>query len=173
MRELVRLSEAGAVCHADAPLFRDIADQLGRVASLTTGPRIELDSAFEHSLSAVANSQNEIMKSLLPLTVIVGIYGMSFVHMPEIDERWGYPAVLALNVVIVIGGLAYFRPRGWIGRQRELPDHGCGLEIASLGRMLRLPTLGSRALQSGTGASPLNRGRTVNHIGGKNHPLNR
>jgi magnesium transporter len=82
MRELVRLAEAGAVCHADAPLFRDIADRLDRVASLTTTLRAELDSAFEHYLSAVANSQNEVMRILtmvssilLPLTVVAGIYG--------------------------------------------------------------------------------------------------
>jgi Mg2+ and Co2+ transporter CorA len=57
MRELVRLVEAGAVCHADAPLFRDIADRLDRVANLTTTLRAELDSAFEHYLSAVATAK--------------------------------------------------------------------------------------------------------------------
>lgn len=161
MRELVRLTEAGVAFHADAPLFRDIADRLDRVASLTAALRAELDSAFEHYLSAVANSQNEVMRILtmvssilLPITVVAGIYGMNFHFMPEIDERWGYPAVMSLNALIVVGGLTYFRSRGWIGRQREVKEHTARLEIASLGRMLRLPAIGARVVRSLGGTLP-------------------
>jgi hypothetical protein len=78
---------------------------------------------------------------------------MNFVHMPELNERWSYPAVLMLNALIVISGLMYFRSRGWIGRQREGKDHDSRLEIASLGRMLRLPALGARVVW-GLGGPP-------------------
>ncbi|MGH8896579.1 MAG: magnesium transporter CorA family protein [Egibacteraceae bacterium] len=171
MRELVRLAETGAVCRADVPLFRDIADRLDRVASLTTSLRTELDSAFEHYLSAVANSQNEVMKILtmvssilLPLTVVVGIYGMNFRFMPELDKQWAYPAVLVLNALIVVGGLAYFRSRGWIGRQRKTKEQNNGLEIASLGRVLRLPAIGARVVRGARGNAL--RAEAVDHLGG-------
>lgn len=179
MRELVRLAEGIAVCRADAPLFRDIADRLDRVASLTTALRAELDSAFEHYLSAVANSQNEVMRILtmvssilLPLTVVAGIYGMNFRFMPEIDERWGYPAVMTLNALIVIGGLAYFRSRGWIGHRRETREHDSRLEIASLGRVLRLPAIGARVVRGlGSREERSHRTRTATpQTGDKNPP---
>jgi magnesium/cobalt transport protein CorA len=47
-------------------------------------------------------------------TVIVGVYGMNFTHMPELGWRWGYPAVLAL--MLIVGGILVllFRRRGWL-----------------------------------------------------------
>ena len=52
----------------------------------------------------------------LPLTFIVGIYGMNFDYMPELRERWGYP--VTLGVMAGIAGIIwwYFRRRGWINR---------------------------------------------------------
>ena len=89
MRELVRLAGKCSFACDDAPLFRDIADRLDRVASLTNGLRSELDSAFEHYLSSVANTQNEVMKVLtmvsailLPMTMVAGFYGMNFAFIP-------------------------------------------------------------------------------------------
>jgi magnesium transporter len=69
---------------------------------------------------------NEIMKTLtlmstvmLPLTFIVGLYGMNFKHMPELAWVWGYPAVLGMMLLVVTGILLWFRHRGWIGGSRE------------------------------------------------------
>ncbi|MGH8932951.1 MAG: magnesium transporter CorA family protein [Egibacteraceae bacterium] len=153
MRELVRLTQSTTFACDDAALFRDIADRLDRVASLTTTLRAELDSAFDHYFSAVTTSQNEVMRILtmvsailLPLTVVVGVYGMNFTYMPELDERWAYPAVMALNAAIVVVGLLFFRARGWIGRRRSMDVHRGPLEIPVLGQVLRLPTLGARAV---------------------------
>jgi magnesium transporter len=52
----------------------------------------------------------------LPLTFIVGVYGMNFEFMPELRQRWGYPAVLALMGVVTLLILAWFRRRGWLKR---------------------------------------------------------
>ena len=49
----------------------------------------------------------------LPLTLIVGVYGMNFDVMPELHWAYGYPAVLILMVVIVIGLLSIFKNKGW------------------------------------------------------------
>jgi magnesium transporter len=49
----------------------------------------------------------------IPLTFIVGIYGMNFDHMPELRWRWGYPAVLLLMLAIALYMLREFRRRRW------------------------------------------------------------
>lgn len=50
----------------------------------------------------------------MPLTLIVGWYGMNFRYMPELDFPWAYPAVLALSVVIVIACIVYFKKKKWL-----------------------------------------------------------
>ena len=63
-------------------------------------------------LAATSNRLNEVMKALatistivLPMTLVAGIYGMNFEHMPEIHWPWGYPAALAV-MLLVPSGLA-------------------------------------------------------------------
>lgn len=46
--------------------------------------------------------------------MVAGIYGMNFRFMPELDSRWGYPAVVSLMVVICLVLYASFRRRGWL-----------------------------------------------------------
>jgi magnesium transporter len=78
-------------------------------------------------LSSVSNQINQVMKVLtviatifIPLTFIVGIYGMNFNtqvspwNMPELNWRYGYPAVLAGMALIAGGMLYYFKRRGWL-----------------------------------------------------------
>lgn len=73
-------------------------------------------------LSSASNRLNEVMKTLtivatifIPLTFLAGVYGMNFRYMPELQWRWGYPAVWAVMVVLGVGLLGWFRLRGWIG----------------------------------------------------------
>ena len=65
--------------------------------------------------------QNRIMTVLtvvttifMPLTLIVGWYGMNFKYMPELDQIWGYPAVIIVSVVIVIASLIFFKLKKWL-----------------------------------------------------------
>ncbi|MDO4281157.1 MAG: CorA family divalent cation transporter [Peptococcaceae bacterium] len=65
--------------------------------------------------------QNDLMKIFtiitaifLPLTLLVGWYGMNFVDMPELHWQYGYPAVIVLSIAIVIGLVAYFKHRKWL-----------------------------------------------------------
>jgi magnesium transporter len=51
---------------------------------------------------------------VLPLTFIVGIYGMNFDHMPELHWRYGYFAVWGVMIAVAAGLLWGFRRRGWI-----------------------------------------------------------
>ena len=47
-------------------------------------------------------------------TVIVGLYGMNFTHMPELGWRWGYPAVLVVMLIVGVLLVVLFRRRGWL-----------------------------------------------------------
>jgi magnesium transporter len=65
--------------------------------------------------------QNRIMTILtvvttifMPLTLIVGWYGMNFRYMPELNWKLGYPIVIAVSLVIAVGGLIYFKKKRWL-----------------------------------------------------------
>ena len=65
--------------------------------------------------------QNRIMTLLtvvttifMPLTLIVGWYGMNFRYMPELDWRYGYPAVFVVSIAIIIFCLVLFRKKKWL-----------------------------------------------------------
>jgi magnesium transporter len=51
----------------------------------------------------------------LPLTFIVGVYGMNFAHMPELAHPWGYFVVLGGMAALSLGIWIWFRRRGWLG----------------------------------------------------------
>lgn len=86
-----------------------------------------LSSMTDAYLSALSNRMNEVMKVLtviatifMPLTVLTGLYGMNFnpeaspYNMPELNWRYGYPAVLVAMLAIVAGMLWWFRRRKWL-----------------------------------------------------------
>jgi magnesium transporter len=50
----------------------------------------------------------------MPLTLIVGWYGMNFRYMPELDWRWSYPIVIAASILIVIACLCFFKKKKWL-----------------------------------------------------------
>ena len=65
--------------------------------------------------------QNRIMTVLtvvttifMPLTLIVGWYGMNFRYMPELDSRWGYPVTIAVSIIIVVVSLLFFKKKKWL-----------------------------------------------------------
>jgi len=107
--------------------FRDIYDHIMRIEDLNQTLRERMDNALSIYLSSVANRQNETMKLLsivaaifLPLTLIVGIYGMNFQNMPELNTSWGYFAVLSFIAIVILIVILQFWARGWVnwGRRR-------------------------------------------------------
>jgi len=78
-------------------------------------------SVQELFLSGTSNKMNEVMKLLtiistifIPLTFIVGVYGMNFTNLPEKDWKYGYFVIWGVMIVIAIGMLIYFRRRKWL-----------------------------------------------------------
>jgi magnesium transporter len=101
--------------------FRDVYDMLYRMAEMTESFRDVTTAMVETYLSTVSNRLNEIVKVLtlittifMPLTVITGIYGMNFKHMPELNWKYGYFVALGLMVLVGGGLFTYFRTRKWI-----------------------------------------------------------
>ena len=79
-----------------------------------------LDSASNFHFSAQSQRMNQIMKTLtifsvifMPLTFIVGVYGMNFDNMPELHTHDGYFVVWGVMIVVTIGMTIYFRRKGW------------------------------------------------------------
>ena len=78
-------------------------------------------SMLEIYLSSISNKMNEVIKMLtvistifMPLTFLAGLYGMNFKYMPELEWRYGYPAVLLLMTVIGVIMYRYFNGKKWI-----------------------------------------------------------
>ena len=101
--------------------LRDVYDHVVHVMDSIDTIRELLVSMLDLYLSSVSKRTNEIMKVLtifaslfMPLTFIVGVYGMNFDVMPELRWAWGYPAVMLLMLVLVVGLLVLFRRRRWI-----------------------------------------------------------
>ena len=72
-------------------------------------------------LSLSSQKTNEVMRVLtvfsaffLPLTFIVGVYGMNFEFMPELEKTYGYPSVLAVMGLVTLAIYLWFRRKGWL-----------------------------------------------------------
>ena len=102
------------------PYFRDVYDNVYRAMEFVDNQRETLSAALSAYQASVANQMNVVMKKLtawagilLVPTLIAGIYGMNFEHMPELSWWFGYPA--ALGLMLVVCSLMYrgFKKRGW------------------------------------------------------------
>lgn len=121
---LLRISrgEFEVISQSLLPFYRDIYDHLVRVTDLAESYRDLISGLLDAHLSVVSNRLNEVMKVLtifsaimMPLTFIVGVYGMNFEHMPELKSRYGYFVVWGLMITVALGMLIFFRKRGWLG----------------------------------------------------------
>ncbi|MBW3561946.1 MAG: magnesium transporter CorA family protein [Actinobacteria bacterium] len=157
-REQVPMFTAG-----DRALFRDVYDHIHRLAEVSEAYRQLVESAYDMYRSVRDDETNRrltvltmVSTVLLPITVLAGIYGMNFEHMPELDERWAYPALWGVFGAIITGGLLLFRRWGWLGggaedeqmaKRRSLVER---IEVPVLGQVLKVPAYGTRfAVRSG------------------------
>ena len=101
--------------------FRDVDDHLVRVHEQLEGFRELLTSVLSANLTQVSVQQNEDVRKISAVvaiiavpTMIAGIYGMNFEHMPELKWTFGYPLVLSLMAAICLGLYRYFKRAGWL-----------------------------------------------------------
>jgi magnesium transporter len=102
--------------------LRDVYDHAFVVLDTIETYRDLSVSLMDVYLSAASNRLNEVMKTLtlvstvfIPLTFIVGVYGMNFDWMPELRWRFGYPLIWAIMAAIGAVILLWFRRKRWLG----------------------------------------------------------
>lgn len=120
---------------SEAPAFRDVDDHARRVVEKVDSFRATLDSALTVHATMVEQENNEAMRRMAELglkqndqvkkvsgwaailfapTLVGTIYGMNFVHMPELEWVFGYPMALGLMVATSATLYAVFKRRGWL-----------------------------------------------------------
>jgi magnesium transporter len=102
-------------------LLQDVRDQHLKMQTLYSQVLENVNNLLNLSMSFASQRTNEVMKVLtlfsaffLPLTFLVGIYGMNFEFMPELGKKWGYPAALLLMVLITLVIYSWFKKKKWI-----------------------------------------------------------
>ena len=101
--------------------LQNVRDQQLKIQTLYTQILDDVNNLMNTYMAYQAQRTNDVVKILtifsvffMPLTFIVGIYGMNFEFMPELQERWGYPGVLILMLLVSLGIYFYFRRKGWL-----------------------------------------------------------
>lgn len=101
--------------------LQDVKDQHLKMQILYHQVVEDVNNLLNLSLSFSAQRTNEVVKVLtlfsvffMPLTFIVGIYGMNFEFMPELKQRWGYPGVLVLMGIVAMVIYFWFKKKKWL-----------------------------------------------------------
>ncbi len=102
-------------------LARDLYDHLYRLSEKAAGFRELTMGLLDAYLSQASNRMNEVMKVLtviatimLPLSIVVGYYGMNFKFIPGLDHPYGWLYTLIGMTVVIVGMLSYFRYKKWL-----------------------------------------------------------
>lgn len=100
--------------------LRDVYDHTIQVIDTVETFRDMLSGMLDIYLSSISNRTNAVMKVLtviatifIPLTWIVGIYGMNFKNMPELEWQYGYLASWVAMLVVALGMVIYFKKKKW------------------------------------------------------------
>jgi magnesium transporter len=109
------------ICSGMSEYFRDVYDHLHRIHASIEGIREMLTTAIQVNLGMISLSDNEVTKKLAAWaaiiavpTMIAGVYGMNFEHMPELKWTFGYPMALLAMVVIDVYLYFHFKKVKWL-----------------------------------------------------------
>ena len=124
LREMINTvirGELSLVREQTIVFFKDVYDHTIQIVDTIESYRDLLSSMLDLYLSTISNRMNEVMKVLtiiatifIPITFVAGIYGMNFKYMPELEWKWGYPAVWSIVGGIVLGMIVFFRRKKWL-----------------------------------------------------------
>ena len=102
------------------PYLRDLLDHTIQITETIDLQREITNGLMETHLSLMSNKMNEVMKVLtviatifIPLTFIVGVYGMNFKYLPELKWPWAYYALWGVMICVVIFMIFYFKRKKW------------------------------------------------------------
>jgi len=108
-------------CHGLTEYFRDVYDHLARINQAIDAARETANTAIQVALAMVNMGHGEITKRLAAYaalvavpTMVAGVYGMNFKHMPELEWVWGYP--FALVIMAAVDAVLFWRflKAGWL-----------------------------------------------------------
>ncbi|MDR2429699.1 MAG: magnesium and cobalt transport protein CorA [Puniceicoccales bacterium] len=124
MREAMRtlgLLDHELLSGLDDVYLRDLNDHVLRAGDRVEHARVILQDLQDYHHMLQERKTNDIIRVLtvmssifIPLTFVVGIYGMNFENMPEIKTQYGYFVCIAVMLAFAIGMLVYFRRKKWI-----------------------------------------------------------
>ena len=116
LRREVEWIDENAITH-----LQDVFDHVLRAIDMVDNHRELMGNAVEAHLAIISNQQNGVMKRmtswgaiLLGSTLITGIYGMNFTHMPELTWSLGFWWALSIMAFITVAGFLWFRARDWL-----------------------------------------------------------
>lgn len=102
------------------PYVRDLYDHTIQVIDNVEVFREMASGMLDLYMNSLSNRMNNVMKVLtiiatifIPLTFIAGVYGMNFTTMPELEWEWGYPFIMGIMGLIMIGMIVFFKKKKW------------------------------------------------------------
>jgi len=124
LREVLAFLDRGdsrLIQSATIVYLRDVYDHTIQVADTIDSLRDIVSAMHDTYLSSVSNRLNEVMKVLtiyatifIPLTFLVGVFGMNFRYLPGLEWHWGYFSVWGIMIVTAGVMLVYFRRKQWL-----------------------------------------------------------
>jgi magnesium transporter len=103
------------------PVKKDLEDYYVKYDTQIEQVYESINGLMHIYISLSSQRTNEVMRTLtvftaffLPLTFVVGVYGMNFHFMPELTYSWGYPAVMLFMGIITLAIYAWFKKKGWM-----------------------------------------------------------
>jgi magnesium transporter len=112
--------ESDFIMEENMRYYSDVYDHVSHLIDSLDTYKDLTSSLLDIHINAMNTKMNEVMKVLtvistifIPLTFVVGVYGMNFDYMPELRWPWGYGGVWGIMIVIVIVMLVYFKKKKW------------------------------------------------------------
>ncbi len=103
------------------PAFQDLKDTIDEFLFITDELMEDSNNLINIHISLASHKTNEVVKVLtlfsvffLPITFIVGVYGMNFKFMPELEHPWGYPLTWLTMIMVVLTIYIWFKRKGWM-----------------------------------------------------------
>ena len=112
--------ESDFILEENIPFYSDVYDHVVHLIDSLDAYQDLTSNLLDIHMNAMNNRMNEVMKVLtvistifIPLTFIVGVYGMNFDFMPELRWKYGYPSIWIVMLMVVLGMLSFFRYKKW------------------------------------------------------------
>jgi magnesium transporter len=118
---LVVVHKLSPASEGHAPIYQDLRESIESLHAYADEIHDNVSNLLTVQLNIASHRTNEVMRVLtvfsaffLPLTFIVGIYGMNFRRMPELEWSFGYPLTLVTMAAVCLTIFLWFRHRGWM-----------------------------------------------------------